>query len=64
MSKMNLKNYSSQSISPGAVKTEIFTPSILESIESGKIEFPFLESVDIADAILYVLGTPPRVQVS
>jgi len=26
-------------------------------------QMPFLESKDIADAVLYILGTPPHVQV-
>ncbi|XP_062558603.1 farnesol dehydrogenase-like [Armigeres subalbatus] len=45
------------SVSPGAVKTEI-VPEVL--LTSG---WPFLESEDISEAVLYVLGTPPRVQV-
>lgn len=45
------------SISPGAVKTDIL-PS--EALNAG---MPMLEAEDIAGAILYVLGTPPRVQV-
>ncbi|KAL9700627.1 hypothetical protein quinque_004068 [Culex quinquefasciatus] len=46
------------SISPGAVDTEIITD---EMKELGK--FPMLESQDIADAVMYAVGTPPRVQV-
>ncbi|XP_055623913.1 farnesol dehydrogenase-like [Toxorhynchites rutilus septentrionalis] len=45
------------SISPGTVKTEII-PNLEES--EG---FPMLQSEDIAAAVLYVLGTPPHVQV-
>ncbi|XP_055536148.1 farnesol dehydrogenase-like [Wyeomyia smithii] len=45
------------SISPGAVLTEILPE---EMIRQG---VPMLEAKDIADAIVYVLGTPPRVQV-
>ena len=43
-----------QSISPGAVKTEIlnFPP-----------EVPVLESEDIANAVVYCLQTPPHVQI-
>jgi len=47
------------SISPGAVKTEIFTPEQLEFLKFS----PHLKSEDIAAAVLYVLGTPPHVQV-
>ncbi|XP_069683506.1 farnesol dehydrogenase-like isoform X2 [Periplaneta americana] len=52
------------SVSPGAVKTEIgeasgFTPDILEELK----DIPFMESEDIADAVLYVLGAPPHVQI-
>jgi NADP+-dependent farnesol dehydrogenase len=49
-----------QSLSPGLVKTEI-------RIAAGRPEpfndVPILESKDIADAVLYILGTPPHVQV-
>jgi NADP+-dependent farnesol dehydrogenase len=53
-----------QSLSPGAVKTEFFIasgnpnqhPELMKHV-------PFLESKDIADAVLYILGTPPHVQV-
>jgi NADP-dependent 3-hydroxy acid dehydrogenase YdfG len=53
-----------QSVSPGAVKTEIaeasdFPKEVLEGIK----DIPFLQSKDIADAVIYVLGTPPHVQV-
>lgn len=51
-----------KSISPGAVKTEIFTEDQLEGFE--KAAAPFLNPSDISDAILYVLGTPPHVQVN
>ncbi|XP_055612045.1 farnesol dehydrogenase-like [Uranotaenia lowii] len=43
------------SISPGAVKTEI--------IEGLPLDFQMLEPEDISAGVLYVLGTPPRVQV-
>ncbi|XP_052897701.1 farnesol dehydrogenase-like [Anopheles moucheti] len=43
------------SISPGLVRTEIIPNSMGDT--------PLLESEDIADAILYVLGTPPGVQI-
>lgn len=45
------------SISPGVVKTEI-----VDALDN-HVGFPMLEPKDIADAVLYVLGTPPRVQV-
>ncbi|XP_055597051.1 farnesol dehydrogenase-like [Uranotaenia lowii] len=45
------------SISPGAVRSEMTKG--LEHLG----EFPFLEPEDIADGVLYVLSTPPRVQV-
>ncbi|XP_035913978.1 farnesol dehydrogenase-like [Anopheles stephensi] len=45
------------SISPGLVRTEIIPNSAAIS------EMPILEPEDIASAILYALGTPPRVQV-
>jgi hypothetical protein len=65
-----LRNYddeflnSSQSISPGGVKTEIgeasgFPKEMLELYKDN----PILESKDIADSVMYVLGTPPHVQV-
>ncbi|XP_033227771.1 farnesol dehydrogenase-like [Belonocnema kinseyi] len=46
------------SISPGLVKTEIFD---FDKDVSG---WPYLESEDIADAVVYALGTHPRVQLS
>ncbi|XP_065090017.1 farnesol dehydrogenase-like [Ochlerotatus camptorhynchus] len=45
------------SISPGVVKTEI-----VDGLDDHK-DFPKLECEDIAHAVLYVLGTPPHVQV-
>ncbi|XP_055631139.1 farnesol dehydrogenase-like [Toxorhynchites rutilus septentrionalis] len=45
------------SISPGAVNTE----ALGSDWDVSKMHM--LEPVDIADAVLYVLGTPPRVQV-
>uniref|UniRef100_A0A182U549 Dehydrogenase n=1 Tax=Anopheles melas TaxID=34690 RepID=A0A182U549_9DIPT len=45
------------SISPGLVRTEA-VPSELKTGQT-----PILEPEDVADAVLYVLGTPPRVQV-
>ncbi|KAF2888350.1 hypothetical protein ILUMI_17821, partial [Ignelater luminosus] len=58
------------SISPGYVATEIFEASAkgsgLPGLPQEKAEFlkkqPKLEAKDIADAVLYVLATPPHVQ--
>ncbi|XP_069683493.1 farnesol dehydrogenase-like [Periplaneta americana] len=52
------------SVSPGAVRTEIgeasgFTPENMKVLEG----IPYMESEDIADAVLYVLGAPPHVQI-
>lgn len=47
-----------QSISPGAVETEILTPQLAESLKDC-----MLKSEDISAAVMYVLGTPPNVQV-
>lgn len=47
------------SISPGVVETEIFQPEQLDLIKT----MPHLNSEDISAAVLYVLGTPPHVQV-
>ncbi|GFG29130.1 hypothetical protein Cfor_12656 [Coptotermes formosanus] len=44
------------SLSPGLVKTEMPPKEMLESR-------PALDAEDIADSVLYVLGTPPHVQV-
>lgn len=47
------------SISPGTVQT-----SFAESAGYGKIKFPIaLEPEDVSGAVLYVLGTPPRVHI-
>ena len=45
-----------QSLSPGLVRTEMPPKEFLDNM-------PSLEAKDIADACLYVLGTPPHVQV-
>jgi len=47
------------SISPGAVKTEIFKPEFLEVVK----DVPFLAAEDVSQAVLYTLGTPPHVQI-
>ena len=46
-----------QSVSPGLVKTEMPPQEFLEN-------HPYLNPEDIANGVLYVLGTPPHVQVS
>lgn len=48
-----------QSISPGVVATEIFTPELKESMA----DMAILNSEDISQAIIYALGTPPHVQI-
>ncbi|KAK4879384.1 hypothetical protein RN001_007530 [Aquatica leii] len=49
------------SISPGMTKTDILNESgISDKIFS---TIPYLEPKDVADAVCYVLGTPPHVQV-
>ena len=54
----------SQSLSPGGVKTEFLIASGREVPDAELLyQVPLLESQDIADAVLYVLGTPPHVQV-
>ncbi|XP_059611813.1 farnesol dehydrogenase-like [Phlebotomus argentipes] len=47
------------SVSPGLVKTEIFSPESLEQLA----EEPFLESKDVSQSVLHVLGTPPHVEI-
>ena len=45
-----------QSVSPGLVETELPPKEYFETM-------PTLEPKDIANGVLYVLGTPPHVQV-
>jgi len=57
-----------QSICPGLVHTEILTAcgyDVLpgESLDEFYASLPHLKCQDISDAIIYVLGTPPHVQV-
>jgi NADP+-dependent farnesol dehydrogenase len=56
-----------QSLSPGAVKTEIKIAAGYQDLASEMLkqinQIPYMESKDIADAVLYILGTPPHVQV-
>lgn len=44
-----------QSLSPGIVRTDILPEALIND--------DILEPVDISNAVLYVLGTPPRVQI-
>lgn len=48
-----------QSISPGAVDTEIINKETIPDIAG----FPMLRAEDIADAISYCIQTPPSVQI-
>ena len=53
-----------QSLSPGAVRTEFLIASGRQGLDPEILNrIPILESKDIADAVLYILGTPPHVQV-
>ncbi|XP_068894715.1 farnesol dehydrogenase-like isoform X2 [Tenebrio molitor] len=61
------------SVSPGGVDTEIaqtnnfeITPQIVEAMKQMprlRTKMPMLESEDVADSVLYVLSTPPHVQI-
>jgi NADP-dependent 3-hydroxy acid dehydrogenase YdfG len=54
-----------QSLSPGVVKTEFLIASGTPALNPEQLyKGPTLERKDIADAVLYILGTPPHVQVS
>lgn len=44
------------------METEIIPPEILEIFKAKQL--PLLKSEDISEAVIYVLGTPPHVQVS
>lgn len=52
-----------QSISPGYVATEIFNNCGMPGIKKVLEEKAALVPEDLADAVLYALGTPPHVQV-
>lgn len=53
------------SISPGPVKTEIFEMDYLsEEMKKMFANMPMLESSDLAEAVLYVLGVPHHVQIN
>lgn len=47
-----------QSISPGAVDTEIFNENIRNSLED-----TILKPEDISSGVLYAIATPPHVQI-
>ncbi len=51
-----------QSVSPGAVKTEIFKGATKEMLEMFK-SIPFLDPKDVADAVVYAISTPKHVQI-
>lgn len=56
-----------QSVSPGPVETEFAVANDLFKNEQYKAVYgslPKLDPEDVADAVIYVLSTPPRVQVS
>ncbi|KAF5299368.1 hypothetical protein FQR65_LT09409 [Abscondita terminalis] len=62
-SKIKISN-----IAPGVTKTDIFKKNISDQPELGeyikKANFEvFLDASDVADAVIYVLSTPPHVQV-
>ncbi|XP_032685982.1 farnesol dehydrogenase-like [Odontomachus brunneus] len=50
------------SLSPGLVKTDM--PMLLANIDNLYKIAPYLLSKDVADAVMYILGTPPHVQVT
>lgn len=50
---------STQSISPGAVDTEIINKDAFSNID----EFPLLLAENVADAVTYCIQTPPNVQI-
>ncbi|KAJ8870410.1 hypothetical protein PR048_029432 [Dryococelus australis] len=54
------------SLSPGTVKTDIMYRNNTTTVDPDKVysKHPYLSSEDIADSLVYVLGTPPNVQVS
>lgn len=47
-------------ISPGMVKSGVFKHGIYGDLDNA---FPMLEPQDISDAVMYLLGTNPRVQI-
>ncbi|KAJ8667739.1 hypothetical protein QAD02_009402 [Eretmocerus hayati] len=51
-------------VSPGAVKTEILNSAQKAELEATVVELPILEADDIANAIGYVIGLPPHVEIN
>jgi len=61
----NSRNIKVTSISPGYVKTDIVNGFMdNEEIREAAASAPFLNGNDIGDAVVYVLGTPPHVQIT
>lgn len=50
-----------QSISPGGVETEMVSDDFVKLLET--LGSPLLRPENISGTVLYVLGTPPNVQV-
>lgn len=50
--------YSPQSISPGSVNTDMYTPSMLDECKDA-----ILQPADVSAAVMFVLSTPEHVQV-
>lgn len=53
-----------QSVSPGSVATDIIKASAFDNAEDFFKHCPHLDSVDISQAILYLLSTPYNVNVT
>nr|CAD7586851.1 unnamed protein product [Timema genevievae] len=53
------------SLSPGTVKTEIMYRDNTTTVNADQVysKHPYLVSEDVADALVYVLSTPPHVQI-
>lgn len=56
--------YFTQSISPGYVKTEMTEASAIPDFGTLVTNTPALEPEDVAASVVYVLGTPPLVQIT
>lgn len=59
----NNKNIRLSMISPGLVKTEILTASYANIPDDIYELLPALEPEDIANTLLHIISTPPRVQI-
>lgn len=57
-----------KSVSPGPIDTEFFVANNLHAqsdrFEDFLADLPMLKAEDVVDACIYVLSTPPHVQVS